>query len=53
MQSKTIKMNSTTVTFQGDWGNEIDSVYKEKLKVDGIAYKYRTYYKNNYPAKIR
>lgn len=45
MQSKTIKKNSTTVTFQGDWENEIDSVYKEKLKVDGIAYKYRTYYK--------
>lgn len=45
MQSKTIKKNSTTVTFQGAWGNEIDSVYKEKLKVDGIAYKYRTYYK--------
>ena len=45
MQSKTIKKNSTTVTFQGVWGNEIDSVYKEKLKVDGIAYKYRTYYK--------
>ena len=45
MQSKTIKKNGTTVTFQGDWENEIDSVYKEKLKVDGIAYKYRTYYK--------
>lgn len=45
MQSKTIKKNSTTVTFQGAWENEIDSVYKEKLKVDGIAYKYRTYYK--------
>lgn len=45
MQSKTIKKNSTTVTFQGDWRDEIDSVYKEKLKVDGIAYKYRTYYK--------
>lgn len=45
MQSKTIKKNSTTVTFQGIWENEIDSVYKEKLKVDEIAYKYRTYYK--------
>lgn len=45
MQSKTIKKNSTTVTFQGAWENEIDSVYKEKLNVDGIAYKYRTYYK--------
>lgn len=45
MQSKTIKKNGTTVTFQGVWRDEIDSVYKEKLKVDGIAYKYRTYYK--------